>query len=422
MPKKATEDCMLQLSVLSFKARSYILIEGKDNANRFYLIKSGSVKTYRTHDTEGTGFKDLGPGDFIGLVSCMAQTTQIESCVAATDVTVICIRKDQYMDLIRENSSIAFKIIKMFSRRMRAMNETLTKLSYSSVVKDSAEHIFEVAEYYDDAGQKDVALFAYYQYIAKCSNRMPNSTPIDSRNLPKAKERYTALSSHSRAVYLNENNDDEMRYYPRDTMIFSESQTGTNMFVIIEGQIKITKIVDGQEAILAILKVGDMLGEMALLENLPRSANAITVEDSLLMVVRQGNYKNMISMQIKLIDKVTISFSKRICLMYRKFDNVNLIEPVQRLIDMLAITVEEQLGSVQDGLTFQTDLTFEDLAAMCGIPGPMQEAAILELQKNPRIQLVKGKIFVGNCQELVNQANFIHNQNDRLQKQLKTRN
>lgn len=410
---------MLQLSVLSFKARSYILIEGKDNANRFYLIKSGKVKTYRAHDTEGTGFKDLGPGDFIGLVSCMAETTQIESCVAATDVTVICIKKEQFMDLIRENTSIAFKIIKMFSRRMRAMNETLTKLSYSSVVKDSAEHIFEVAQYYDDAGLKDVALFAYYQYIAKCSNRMPNAAPLTSKNLVDAKARYTALSNKSKAVYLNENTDDEMRYYPRDTMVFSESQSGTNMFIIIEGQVKITKVVDGQEAILAILKVGDMFGEMALLEDLPRSANAITAEDCLLMVVHQANYKSMVNMQLKLIDRVTKSFSKRICLMYRKFDNVNLIEPVQRLIDMLAITVEEQVGAVQDGLTFQTDLTFNELAAMCGIPEPMQEMAIAELQRNPRIQTVKGKIFVGNCQELINQANFIHGQNDRLQRQLK---
>ena len=47
------------------------------------------------------------------------------------------------------------------------------------------------------------------------------------------------------------------------------------MFIIQEGAVRITKVVDGREVILAVLKKGDMFGEMALLENKPRSASAI---------------------------------------------------------------------------------------------------------------------------------------------------
>lgn len=409
---------MLSLSVMNFKARSYLLIEGKANSGAFFLIKSGKVKGYREHDTEGTGFKDLGPGDFAGLVSCMADVNQIESCLALTDVSAICIKREQYEELIKENPSIAFKIIKLFSRRMRAMNETLTKLSYSSVAKDSTEHIFEVAQYYDEAGAVDVAFFAYYQYLAKCNNRTFGSGSPNTRYIPIARSRYKLLCANTKAVHLK-HTDDEMCYYPEGTMVFSESQDGTQMYIIIEGQVKITKIVDGQEVILAILKVGDVFGEMALLDNLPRSANAITMEDTLLMVVRQDNYKAMVNMQLKIINSITRSFSKRIYLMYRKFDNVNLIDPANKLIDMLAICIEEQVGAVQSGLPYQTDITMEELANMCGIPGPMQEFAISQLRKNERVQIMNDKIFVPDTKELVSYADFVHKQNDRLQRQLR---
>ena len=58
-------------------------------------------------------------------------------------------------------------------------------------------------------------------------------------------------------------------------MIFSECQAGADMFIIQDGAVRITKVVDGQEVILAVLNKGDMFGEMSLLENKPRSASAI---------------------------------------------------------------------------------------------------------------------------------------------------
>ena len=76
-----------------------------------------------------------------------------------------------------------------------------------------------------------------------------------------------------------------VRFYPKGTMVFSECQSGQDMFIIQDGQVKITKIVNGTEVILAVLKKGDFFGEMALLENKPRSASIIAFEDCYLMVV-----------------------------------------------------------------------------------------------------------------------------------------
>ncbi len=71
------------------------------------------------------------------------------------------------------------------------------------------------------------------------------------------------------------------RKYPRDAVIFFESDPGDAMFMIIAGRVKVTILSDdGREIILSILSDRDFFGEMALLDNEPRSATAIAVQET----------------------------------------------------------------------------------------------------------------------------------------------
>jgi CRP-like cAMP-binding protein len=56
--------------------------------------------------------------------------------------------------------------------------------------------------------------------------------------------------------------------------LFREGDLGTEMFILQDGQIEVLKVLDGQETQLAIFEKGDFFGEMALLEDLPRTASA----------------------------------------------------------------------------------------------------------------------------------------------------
>lgn len=58
-------------------------------------------------------------------------------------------------------------------------------------------------------------------------------------------------------------------------VIFREGEPGDRMYVVLEGQVMISKHIPGAgEEALAFLSRGDYFGEMALIENLPRSAEA----------------------------------------------------------------------------------------------------------------------------------------------------
>ena len=81
------------------------------------------------------------------------------------------------------------------------------------------------------------------------------------------------------------------RNYSSDDFVFKNRAPGEGMYIIMNGTIKITiGTRAGDENILANLKEGDFFGELALFDDEPRSANAISIEDSKLIGFSQLIY------------------------------------------------------------------------------------------------------------------------------------
>ncbi|MEE1290185.1 MAG: cyclic nucleotide-binding domain-containing protein, partial [Spirochaetota bacterium] len=109
------------------------------------------------------------------------------------------------------------------------------------------------------------------------------------------------------------------------------------MFIIQEGQIKITKISQNKEILLAVLKEGDIFGEMALLENKPRSASAIAFGETKVMAVNKNNFEAMISNQPQLVARLISLLAERTWVVYRQLTNLTKTDLQARFYDMLLI-------------------------------------------------------------------------------------
>jgi len=388
---------VLQLSFVSFKKGSFVIVEGKANADRFYIIQNGRVMVSRSNELPGSTPEVLGPGDFVGVVSCMSGNSQIESAVAMTDVVCIAVRRDQYSELINKNSAVAMKIIRTFANRMRTLNETLMQQTLNNSAVDTPEQIYQVAKYYDEDGSDSIACFAYYQYLKADRN---------GQFAKDATVRLAKLKPNSEAVYF-EPTSDLMRKYPMNTMIFSESQTGADMFIIQSGSVKISKVVDGTEVILAILKKGDMFGEMALLENKPRSASAIAASDCQLMTVNKQNFNNMVATQPQLIARLTTTFSERLWSLNRQLTNSLLhADPVAQMIDMLVLQLEKTNFDFDARASYETQFSPNDIATMCGLSKQEQAKCLYKFMTFPLISVQKNKIVVKQRDELLKQSLF----------------
>ncbi|MBR7079366.1 MAG: cyclic nucleotide-binding domain-containing protein [Treponema sp.] len=397
---------MLQLAFVNFKPNSYILVEGTPGIDRFFIIQSGKVSCYHETQVPGAQPTMLGPGDFVGVIPCMSGHSQSENVMALTNVVAIMVRRDQYPELIMRNTPVAMKIVRAFTNEMRILNDNLTKLTLKKTVAETPEQLFSVAQYYDRGGFSDIAIYAYYQYIKAC----PQGIRIE-----EAKKKFVQLKGRTHAVYF-ESNGDLTRDYPKNTMIFAENQYGGDMFIIQEGSVKITKVVDGEEVTLAMLKKGDMFGEMALLENKPRSASAISHDACRLMVVNRENFDQMVATQPQMISRLTTMLADRLWSMYRQLANTSLEHPKEKMIDMLALQIEKQKITVAKGVPYQTDLTPEDIVNLCGITQHDKAQAISELYNDPNVKLVGGKVKIPDVTELIKQAAFYRKQNTKREK------
>ncbi len=131
------------------------------------------------------------------------------------------------------------------------------------------------------------------------------------------------------------------RVYKDNTMIFSEYEPGNELFIIQAGKVKITKIVD-EEVLLAVLKPGDIFGEMALLDNKPRSASAISFGDVTLLAINKQNFETMVQQQPQLATRLIQLLSERIWTAYRQLENLMIKSEIGRIYDTLLIQVEKQ--------------------------------------------------------------------------------
>ena len=393
---------MLQLSFVNFKRGSYILIEGKSDTDRFYIIQSGQVQIAKQKEVVAEEEGNLlGPGDFLGVIACMAHHSQIETAVAVSDVVLIAVHYAQFPELIEKNTPIAMKIIYSFSRKMRYLDEALTRITLKRNIETDISHLFTIGEYYLRMSKFELALYAYYHYLKE----KPNGQFAET-----ARKRFMAIKStgvKAPIEMLEPDTKQMVRVYHGESMIFCECQSGTELYIIQKGRVKISKIVDNSEVLLAVLREGDMFGEMALLENKPRSATAITAaEECQLLAVNRQNFNQMVTTQPQLIARLTTTLADRIWAMYKQLANTLIPVPIEKMYDMLSIQLEKL--RIQPGSGKQHTFLFgpAELAKMCSIPQEQVNLALSEFLMTPIVRSTDDSIVITDTLELSKQTAY----------------
>lgn len=84
--------------------------------------------------------------------------------------------------------------------------------------------------------------------------------------------------------------DEIERQYADGDIIFREGDETREMYVVQRGAVAITRMVNGREVVIETRGKGDFIGEMALLESLPRSATARAQGPTSLLVIYTGGF------------------------------------------------------------------------------------------------------------------------------------
>ena len=81
------------------------------------------------------------------------------------------------------------------------------------------------------------------------------------------------------------------RQVKKGDMIFKDGQAGQTMFIILQGEVEISKKLGDQKTVLAKLEPGSVFGEMAIIDSQPRSATATAVSNTVLLEISREMFR-----------------------------------------------------------------------------------------------------------------------------------
>ena len=105
---------------------------------------------------------------------------------------------------------------------------------------------------------------------------------------------------------------DSSTHYAAGDVIFQQGDLGTEMFIIQEGEVDIVKHINGESHALSHLEKGDFFGEMAVLESVPRTADAIAATDVRALVINGARFDEMLRKNPEVAVRIIRKYSKRL--------------------------------------------------------------------------------------------------------------
>jgi CRP/FNR family transcriptional regulator, cyclic AMP receptor protein len=158
------------------------------------------------------------------------------------------------------------------------------------------------------------------------------------------------------------------RRFRRGEVIFHIGDPGDALFVIVEGEVKISLPSEtGDEAILATLRVGDVFGELALLDGAPRSASATAMSLTETVVLPRDRFRELIATEAGVRDALLASIAGELRRLTTHVEELHFLDITGRLAARLVRLAQEGGTRLSDGdIRLRTNLTQGDLAAMVG--------------------------------------------------------
>jgi CRP/FNR family transcriptional regulator/CRP/FNR family cyclic AMP-dependent transcriptional regulator len=158
-----------------------------------------------------------------------------------------------------------------------------------------------------------------------------------------------------------------LRRFNPDQIIFHLGDPGGLLYIITAGKVKISRsTAEGQEALLAILGPGDFFGELALLDDSPRSATAEAIEPTETYTLHRDEFMEFINSNPRFAHHVLYTLAKRIRHLNNQISDIFFLDLPGRLARTLLLLANDHGRKVASGTLIDLSLTQTDLAEMTG--------------------------------------------------------
>ena len=257
------------------------------SGQEMYFIKEGEVTVF----INGFPVASLTPGEIFGEISLFYNVKRTASIKAAKDKTKIGILTRNGFETVLKGSQpysydLIYRLYNILPERLRNLNE-----KYKTVV--SALNLIRSGDKMETMG---------FDHI------------MQKEIKPKKDLFPTITQEEARTVFR------ELKAFDRDQFIFAEGDRGDGAYLILEGKVKaVTFSKDYKEIILGELGSNEIFGEMALIDEKPRSASIVTITPCKVAFIARKEFnefaENGSELAFRLMAFICLSLFRRILLL-----------------------------------------------------------------------------------------------------------
>jgi CRP/FNR family transcriptional regulator len=185
------------------------------------------------------------------------------------------------------------------------------------------------------------------------------------------------------------------RKVPKGTILFLEGDEGEEFFLIRSGSVKIYRIDDTKEIILALFRDGDYFGEMAMMQRgLPRSATAETLETTSLYSMTRSDFFHFMENSPKLCLRLLEVTMERLRKANEQIYDLTFLGVKSRIAKVMLRLADEQGVPSPHGTLVPIKLTHQQLANMVGAVRESVTKVLQELQDEDTIRIESKMIHI----------------------------
>lgn len=167
------------------------------------------------------------------------------------------------------------------------------------------------------------------------------------------------------------------RSVPRGAMLMAEGDPTDSLYMIISGRLKVMMgDAEGKEVILALLGPGEIVGEMGLIDDSPRSATVIAIEPSELLSISKREFHKCLAENFDMAMGVMRGLVRRLREADRKIGSLALLDVYGRVARLLMDMAEDVNGRK----VVTKRLPKQDIAKMIGASREMVSRVMKDLQ------------------------------------------
>lgn len=185
------------------------------------------------------------------------------------------------------------------------------------------------------------------------------------------------------------------RQFRQGEAIFQQGDPGQMLYLIETGQVRIyVQDEEGQETSVIVYGPGEIFGELAVIDGLPRSASAVAMEDTIVYMLNRDSFRE----HMRNLPQLALNFMKALSVRVRystqQVGSLTLLDVPGRLARKL-LELAQQHGSVEPGgVRINLTLTQSDLGALIGTTRESINKTLGQFRRQGFIRTERGHITI----------------------------